>query len=84
MDLGARPLLALPRTAAGLTCSSGSGKAQFLFHCRAARTQTGSGASPAPNLGSGFTFAWLSWKRRGDPRQGPAPAPYCLGTFNPF
>lgn len=31
MDRGARPLLALLGTAAGLTCSSGSGKAQFLF-----------------------------------------------------
>lgn len=35
----------------------------------AAQTQTESLPSPAPNLGSGFTFAWLSWKRRGDPRR---------------
>lgn len=28
------------------------------------------GASPAPNLGSGFTSAWLSPKGRGDPPGG--------------
>ena len=45
----------------------------------------GAGASPAPNLGSGFISAWLNPKGRGDPSPGwggeggPAPPRPCPG-----
>lgn len=37
---------------------------------RAGASPNRAGASPAPNLGSGFTSAWLSPKGRGDPPGG--------------